>query len=432
MALLHDMSSLKNTLSPGSKNWIPKFFQLLEKGVISLDQELIQNAEADLTHFVSHRTGLVYGNAIHLLFSNQLDTSKYTSDEKLKLLLFETLLFTYLRKNQGVFDKDAFLDNLLTFYGDTKEGGVFAWFDRVFTGKTNLNIEEILAQRIQVKSTFFGANYWLNHLSNAFVFLDVVLYRAFLDGQIHSFTRHYESYASSLMNGVIYAAYTDNNAEDKEQRVLWHFLASTELNKASKARFENRILTGVTLRVVKKECVLDTLLSKFTLELGLFLIQGTHPLSDSELKKLKALGHALDLSDRDIQESREMCNAYMLQNQTELLAMQSESETGFVFKSFSQRWIRILGRNKDKLIQEMRESKELMALIQKSTKEELSAEEKEQVRTQFLDLLKSMPSLALFLLPGGSLLLPLILKLVPELMPSAFKVNEIEKNKKNP
>lgn len=432
MALLHDMSSLKNTLSPGSKNWIPKFFQLLEKGVISLDQELIQNAEADLTHFVSHRTGLVYGNAIHLLFSNQLDTSKYTSDEKLKLLLFETLLFTYLRKNQGVFDKDAFLDNLLTFYGDTKEGGVFAWFDRVFTGKTNLNIEEILAQRIQVKSTFFGANYWLNHLSNAFVFLDVVLYRAFLDGQIHSFTRHYESYASSLMNGVIYAAYTDNNAEDKEQRVLWHFLASTELNKASKARFENRILTGVTLRVVKKECVLDTLLSKFTLELGLFLIQGTHPLSDSELKKLKALGHALDLSDRDIQESREMCNAYMLQNQTELLTMQSESETGFVFKSFSQRWIRILGRNKDKLIQEMRESKELMALIQKSTKEELSAEEKEQVRTQFLDLLKSMPSLALFLLPGGSLLLPLILKLVPELMPSAFKVNEIEKNKKNP
>ena len=432
MALLHDMSSPKNTLSPGSKNWIPKFFQLLEKGVISLDQELIQNTETDLTHFVSHRTGLVYGNALHLLFSNQLDSSKYTNDEKLKLLLFETLLFTYLRKNQGVFDKDAFLDNLQSFYGDTKEGGVFAWFDRVFTGKTNLNIEEILADRIQVKSTFFGANYWLNHLSNAFVFLDVVLYRAFLDGQIHSFSRHYESYASSLMNGVIFAAYTDNNAEDKEQRVLWHFLASTELNKASKARFENRILTGVTLRVVKKECVLDSLLSKFTLELGLFLIQGTHRLSPSELKKLKALGHALELSDRDIQESHEMCNAYMLQNQTELLALQSESETGFVFKSFSQRWIRILGRNKDKLIQEMRESKELMALIQKSTKEELSSEEKEQVRTQFLDLLKSMPSLALFLLPGGSLLLPLILKLVPELMPSAFKVNEIEKNKKNP
>ena len=140
------------------------------------------------------------------------------------------------------------------------------------------------------------------------------------------------------------------------------------------------------------------------------------------------MGHALSLSENEMQESKEMCSTYMLQNQTEILVFQSETETGYVFKAFSKRWIRIIGRNKDKLIQEMRESKELMSLIQKSTKEELSSEEKDQVRTQFLDLIKTMPSLALFLLPGGSLLLPLILKLVPELMPSAFKVNEIEKN----
>jgi hypothetical protein len=206
-------------------------------------------------------------------------------------------------------------------------------------------------------------------------------------------------------------------------------LASTDLIKSIKTRFENRILTGITLRVLEKECVKDKLLSKFTFELGLFLIQGTHIPNEAELKKLNFLGHALDLSDKEMQESREMCNAYMLQNHTEILVFQSETETGYVFKAFSKRWIRILGRNKDKLIQEIRESKELMALIQKSTKEELSTVEKEQVRKQFLDLIKTMPSLALFLLPGGSLLLPLILKLVPELMPSAFKVNEIEKNK---
>jgi hypothetical protein len=37
-----------------------------------------------------------------------------------------------------------------------------------------------------------------------------------------------------------------------------------------------------------------------------------------------------------------------------------------------------------------------------------------------------MPSIAIFLIPGGSLLLPFILKLVPDMMPSAFKSNEIE------
>ena len=68
-----------------------------------------------------------------------------------------------------------------------------------------------------------------------------------------------------------------------------------------------------------------------------------------------------------------------------------------------------------------------MALLQKSTKEELSAEEKEQVKAQFYDILKSMPSLALFLLPGGTLILPIVMKLVPELIPSAFKINEVAK-----
>jgi uncharacterized membrane protein len=86
-----------------------------------------------------------------------------------------------------------------------------------------------------------------------------------------------------------------------------------------------------------------------------------------------------------------------------------------------------LGRNKDKLIKELKESKELITLIQKSTKEELTKEEKDLVKSQFMDILKSMPSMAIFLLPGGGLLLPLILKLVPDLLPSSFKDNELEK-----
>jgi hypothetical protein len=424
------MSSRKNTLSPGSKNWIAKFFQLLDKDVISLDFELINTDESDITHFISHRTGLVYGNAMHLLFSHGIETKNFTNDEKLKLLLFETLLFTYLRRKQGVFDQVDFLESLIQFYGTTKDVSILAWFDRIFKGKNNLDLEEILAQRIHVKSTFFGANYWLNHMSNAFVFLDVVLYRAFLDGRVHSFQSHYDEYACSLMNSVIYAAYTDKVVEEKEQRVLWHFLASTEMEKAHKNRFENRILTGVPLKVIQQEFVKDKLLSKISYELGLFLIQGTHQPSPSEYEKLKSFGRSIGLSDEEMQESMEMCTAYMLQNQHENLVLQSDSETGYVFKSFSQKWVRILGRNKDRLVQEMRESKELMALIQKSRKEDLSPLEKEQVRAQFMDLLKTMPSVALFLLPGGSLLLPLILKLVPELVPSAFKVNELEKTNK--
>ena len=40
-----------------------------------------------------------------------------------------------------------------------------------------------------------------------------------------------------------------------------------------------------------------------------------------------------------------------------------------------------------------------------------------------------MPTLAIFMLPGGALLLPLVLKIIPDLIPSAFRDNEIESEK---
>ena len=53
-------------------------------------------------------------------------------------------------------------------------------------------------------------------------------------------------------------------------------------------------------------------------------------------------------------------------------------------------------------------------------------EEKEAVKTQFKDLAKSIPALTIFMLPGGAILLPIILKLIPDLIPTAFKENEID------
>ena len=68
----------------------------------------------------------------------------------------------------------------------------------------------------------------------------------------------------------------------------------------------------------------------------------------------------------------------------------------------------------------------MVFLIRKSASEELTKEEKEKVKTQFMDIVKSMPALAIFLLPGGALLLPIVLKIIPNLVPSAFKDNELE------
>ncbi|MBU3011756.1 hypothetical protein KO506_10105 [Polaribacter vadi] len=81
----------------------------------------------------------------------------------------------------------------------------------------------------------------------------------------------------------------------------------------------------------------------------------------------------------------------------------------------------LLIRNKLRLDQELRQSKEAVVLIKKSMHSNLSSEEKEKIRVQLLDICKAIPALAVFLLPGGALLLPLLIKLIPDILPSAFQ-----------
>ena len=69
---------------------------------------------------------------------------------------------------------------------------------------------------------------------------------------------------------------------------------------------------------------------------------------------------------------------------------------------------------------------EAMHLLHQSTKRNLTDEELKVIQTQLLDIFKSIPSLAIFLLPGGMLLMPLFVKFIPQLLPSAFDDNRLE------
>ena len=78
--------------------------------------------------------------------------------------------------------------------------------------------------------------------------------------------------------------------------------------------------------------------------------------------------------------------------------------------------------NLDRLMQEIRKTGELAELLGKaSVGNTLSGAEKAKVRAQLIDLAKTIPALAIFAAPGGMLLLPILIKLLPfNLLPSSF------------
>lgn len=420
------MSSSNIKFAPGAKNWVPKYFQLVEQGIINLSLDFKNDLEINPLRFIINKTGLLYGSCVQQLFAKNINSSSFTKDEQLKLLLLETLIFVY-KKNNEKFDKEQFFRSLEKFY----QGGEKSQFDQwihFFADKSQESqIERILNDRVKVKTTIFGSNYWLNHLSNSFVFLDVVLFERFLNNQTYSFFESYESIASTVINCLSFAAYYDDEVEEKEQRILWHFLASANLKKEDKIKCEKNILEGTDLVEIDLKTIDDQEIKYLIFELCLFVTKGTHYLSEKEEEKIIQFGNFLNLTENDIQISSILFNSFLLDNEDEISLLKLESNTEFFYRAFTKRWFRILGRNKDKLVEELKESKELISLIQKSTKDELTREEKDLVKRQFMDILKSMPSMAIFLLPGGGLLLPLILKIVPDLLPSSFKENEVEK-----
>lgn len=88
----------------------------------------------------------------------------------------------------------------------------------------------------------------------------------------------------------------------------------------------------------------------------------------------------------------------------------------------------LLLRNKVRLKKELSQSKEAMSLIRKSTHTSLNDEEKEKIKIQLLDICKAVPAFTVFMLPGGALLLPLLIKLIPDILPSAFQDDDEEIN----
>lgn len=415
----------KNRISTGSKNWIRYFFHLHEKGVLSVGFKFKSDSFEDAMHFIFNKTGILYGSALSNLYTSQKFVSHLTKEEKLKLLLFENLFFVYENSERKEKHKyDAFLDSLDNFY-QKFQTKISLWnFDA--DKKAAPRIEKTLSERVKIKSNIAKGNYWLNQTNNGLVFVDVILYQAFLiEGNI-DLVKRYEDLVFGLLYFLTKAASSDGKIEDKEKRLLRYLLSSSHLNESLKETVTHWIDANC---IDEYEPVFknNKLYCKFIFELCVFVACGTHTVHPDEERNLKKIGKELLLSNIEIDEAFLVGRTFVFKNKKSLAILNEEKSSGILLKAIQKKWYLILGRNKEKLFSEIKESKELMELIGKSAVRELSTEEKEQFKTQFYDILKSMPSLAIFMLPGGAILLPIVMKLFPDLVPSAFKENRIEK-----
>src|SRR5690554_1057228 len=412
-------------IQPGSKNWIDKYFSLIEEGVIDLEtlSQPRYLSNASFLHNVFFNSGIVFGfPSEFLFFKNEEISTKWTTDEKTSFLLFECLLLIY-KSEKEVIIKEDFVASMLSFYEQYKDGNSINVFKMLFKETEQVKLEGILKRRVHIKKTL-GNQLWVSYLNNSLVYLDVLAFRSFLINEKH-LQESYDTFVLGALNTVGAMSLVDHVIEDSEEQILAVYLASSNMDEQTKKDFKQKLTDdNLTIDDIKVPIDADELYKFYLIDMAALTVHSDLSAMNDEIVTLYKLCNHLGVSYEQLKRSIILIERFVMENNHKITFLQEKSSYEQLYGNFSKRWIKILGRNKDKFVEELKESKELISLVNKSLQQELTQEEKEKVKSQFKDLAKSLPALAIFMLPGGMILLPLILKIVPDLIPSAFKNNE--------
>ena len=415
-------------LSPGAKGWINKYFDLVEKEVINLTIDRPPELrKLHFMHLTLGESGITFGYPIDLIFAKELETREWTTREKLKLLLFEAQLFVYLQIHlDEPFNKDAFLNKLYAFYHYHNASSIKKLLKMFSRPNREERIEEVLRDRTSIESNYFENKWWVNTLSNAFIYLDVILFDDYLHWHREEAIKNYSSYAKNALIALTLSAYSDGLVEKHEKKLFDVYLASANLNDESRDLVKSKFINGASFNDFSLYIPNHWLLKRFLFDLSALNIFSHQELMDKETKFLEELAVNLEVKEEEMEESFGMIENFVLKAQHKAEFLSNNSSYEKVYRSLIGRWTKVLERNKDRIAEELKESKELVSLVNKSRKKELTLKEKEAVKKQFKDIVRSIPALAIFMIPGGTLLLPIVLKVIPDLIPSAFRENELD------
>ena len=400
-------------MNPSASGWILKFLNLFEKSQL-ID---VYNSETSF-YFELKSIGFLYGTSLTSLMGKRLGDLKITKQEYTKINLFHGLLFTFFNTHPTK-NFEAAIEDISQFY-EKLEKGRRSFFQKLsLTKSASGNLEYILSSRLSEANTDLEKNS-TSVLTYAMLYLDILSYRHFVQNQDISVTQlknHYEFLEASLIHTCFMAL----SAKSKKNKGNLQLI---ELYTSSADYF----MDGPHLDNSQEDLSnLEQLEKQFILDLCCLTIWENHELDDSERMFLEELIKVLHFSEEQLNESIESIERFTSENEINIKLFEYANPITELYKQSTRTVKKLILRNKTRLINELNESGELLLLLGQTTVRDLSHEEKSRVKEQLLDICKTIPSLTIFLLPGGTLLLPLLVKYIPSLLPSAFQENKIKK-----
>ncbi|GHC53244.1 LETM1-related biofilm-associated protein [Ulvibacter litoralis] len=403
-------------MNPSAADWIPKFLDGFDK------QTLTSNFTDEISFYLQLKSvGFIYGVSVLTLQSKPISHLRLTKEELTKVNLFHTLLFTFFQQYPEASYNDA-IQSTVDFYKNIEKGKPGFFQKLTLSSSPTSNLEQILAARLQEANTVLKKN-TASLVTFALLYADVLAYREFLKTP-----KKLKPYLDELESTIVSCCFLALRSKHKKNKYDKQLL---ELFKSSSDYLLGRLNTNqiFTFEGVQYLTEKDILEKKYILDLCILAIHDDHSIDASEYQFLQQLSILLDFKEEDLQKSIESLRLFSENHKTKIKLFEYSNPVNQFYKQSSKTVKNLILRNKDRLTKELEESGELVILLGNSAVRELTSEEKKKVKEQLLDICKTVPSLTIFLLPGGTILLPLLVKFIPKLLPSSFQDNRIDKKK---
>lgn len=419
---------------------------LPSSGVHVLENTSLHNDIEQAVYYFLQPTGLLYGSPViapfpDIEFPGNGKTDSTDSAGRIHMIFMESLCACLVADRHFLLDKLMDEDDrfppavsvaISYFLGKASAvdeavmGGAGAAL--LTRGRELKRFEKVIAKRLNNKG-LFGLRSTYNQ--NSFLFLDLytcILWQRKILTEMEISQKGLQElqaqqlvWRETLIKLLIAASQADEDGQTKEIHYIRHFMKSSGLSEPVRDRLRRFMYSRLDLSDIEVG-EMPWLVRRYCLELILMTLLADRVVSEKEYAFLMALADKLGLWQEEVHQSLVVLELFLMQHGERLEFLTSSPDKLGLRSRIQERAAYLLRKNLDRLVNEIRETRELYTLIMKSTKQSLTEEEKQKVREQLTDILKTIPALAVLALPGGSIILPVLIKLLPfKILPSSFE-----------
>jgi hypothetical protein len=422
------------------KGWLKKY---LEKRKCLASPEQFQTFFKDLStiedktlhiYKLLQPTGLIYGYPVQAPVIEIPDFQKYDEIDKQKLIFVESLfsasLITQPNLDINSFDRllpvEEIVEQINGFYTDIFPESIEeskSFFGKIKTGADLM--EYFVERQISIKGNV--NNFWISLFQNTLLFLDIILFVQWFKGKDEALKKEIinqrEETYTNILKVIGLASSTDNEITVEERNLFDFFLMSTKLKDEKVKEIRQSLTSNLTLDDVKVGELKSWLLRKYILELAILTTWADKEVTDSERTFLIKLNEKLNFNSDELEGSMLAVESFVVANWEQVHYLKHKSNYHHLTDRLVKRLSGMISKNQNRIATEVKQSKELVILLNKSITTELTEEERIKVRIQLLDILKVIPTFVLLVLPGSFITLPILLKILPKsvLFPSSFQ-----------